>query len=259
MRFHSLILLPFLLLAAQVLLLEGKKEAKNQHVSKATTDKLHTLGKPQIEQRSQQTKRLTKGKFVTKDHADCSWVVTELGEGIALKVECTRQDNKFSCVFTGNPSSCLESNNKNVYWKQIGRSLRSQKAICGDSKSVLKTKVCRKKFPESNLKLVSSTLIGSKKPSQEYMESSPSKQSKVTEASLTEPNKVNQVSSREQIKVKENILTSLRETLPTTTKNTECVDDPELVNQRKSALDYCGESWSSFCMFFLSMIQSNTC
>ncbi|XP_008508270.1 fibroblast growth factor-binding protein 1 [Equus asinus] len=259
MRIHSLTLLPFLLLAAQVFLVEGQKEIQNQHVSKATTDKLHTLGNPQIEQRSQPAKHLKKGKFVTQDHADCRWVVTELGKGISLKIECTQQEKKFSCVFTGNPTSCLELNKKNMYWKQIGRSLRSQKAICGDSKSVLKTRVCRKKFPESNLKLVNSTLIDSKKPSQEYMEPSPSKQSKVTEASFMEPNKVKQFSSREQIKVKENTPTSPMETQTMAINNPECVDDPDMVNQRKTALDYCGESWSSFCLFFLTMFQSNTC
>uniref|UniRef100_A0A8C8Y6M9 Fibroblast growth factor binding protein 1 n=1 Tax=Panthera leo TaxID=9689 RepID=A0A8C8Y6M9_PANLE len=224
MRIHSLTLFFFLLLAAQVSLVKSKKEAKNRHVSKGTTEKLHTLGEPQIEP----PKRLTKGKFVTQDHAKCRWEVTEQEKGIVLKVECTRQDNKFSCVFTGNPTSCLESNKKNVYWKQIGRNLRSQKVLCGDAKTILKTRVCRKKFPESNLKLVNSTLIWNKKPSQELMEPS----------------------SREQSKASE--------TQTTATKDPKCAEDPDLIKQ-KMALDYCGESWSSICKFFITMIQDNTC
>uniref|UniRef100_A0A673SY44 Fibroblast growth factor binding protein 1 n=1 Tax=Suricata suricatta TaxID=37032 RepID=A0A673SY44_SURSU len=223
MRIHSLTLLLFLLLAAQVSLLNSKKEAKNRRVSKGTTDKLHTLGETQIEP----PKRLTKGKFVTQDHAKCRWVVTEQEKGISLKVECTRQDNKFSCVFTGNPTSCLESN-KNVYWKQIGRNLRSQKVLCGDTKTILKTRVCRKKFPESNLKLVNSTLIRNKKPSQK----------------LIEP------SSREQ--------SSKFKTQTIATKDPKCVGDPDLVKQ-KAALDFCGESWSSICKFFFSMVQDDSC
>ncbi|XP_047710755.1 fibroblast growth factor-binding protein 1 isoform X2 [Prionailurus viverrinus] len=232
MRIHSLTLFFFLLLAAQVSLVKSKKEAKNRHVSKGTTEKLHTLGEPQIEP----PKRLTKGKFVTQDHAKCRWEVTEQGKGIVLKVECTRQDNKFSCVFTGNPTSCLESNKKNVYWKQIGRNLRSQKVLCGDAKTILKTRVCRKKFPESNLKLVNSTLIWNKKPSQELMEPS----------------------SREQSKVKEHIPSGPAEIQTTATKDPKCAEDPDLIKQ-KMALDYCGESWSSICKFFITMIQDNTC
>lgn len=243
MRIHSLTLLSFLLLAAQVFLVEGKKEVKKRGGSKATTEKTQTLGKPWSEQRSQPPKHLTKGKFVTQDQADCRWVVTEKEEGIVLKVDCTRQDNKFSCSFTGNPTSCLESTKKGAYWKQIGRSLRTQKVICGDSKSILKTRVCRKKFPESNLKLVNSTLIG-KKPSQETMEPSPREQSMTNEASLMEPNKV-----------KENTLAGPAES----SINSECLEDPDMMNQKKTAVEYCGESWSSFCKFFFTMVQSESC
>ncbi|EPQ15096.1 Fibroblast growth factor-binding protein 1 [Myotis brandtii] len=243
MRIHSLTLLSFLLLAAQVFLVESKKEVKKRGGSKATTEKTQTLGKPWNEQRSQPPKHLTKGKFVTQDQADCRWVVTEKEEGIVLKVDCTRQDNKFSCSFTGNPTSCLESTKKGAYWKQIGRSLRTQKVICGDSKSILKTRVCRKKFPESNLKLVNSTLIG-KKPSQETMEPSPREQTMTNEASLMEPNKV-----------KENTLAGPAES----SINPECLEDPDMMNQKKAALEYCGESWSSFCKFFFTMVQSESC
>ncbi|KAM7159620.1 fibroblast growth factor-binding protein 1 [Molossus nigricans] len=246
MRVHSLSRLSFLLLAAHVLSVDGKKEARKRGVSKAGADETHALGKPQTGQRSQPPKNLTKGKFVTRDHADCRWVVTEKEEGVLLRVDCTRQDDKFSCFFTGNPTSCLESNKKSVYWKQIGRSLRSQKVICGDSKSVLKTRVCRKKFPESNLKLVNSTLIR-KKPSQESVAPSPGEQSVVNEASFMEPNKF-----------KENTLSGAAESKTMDFNNPECADDPDM-NQKKVASEYCGESWGSFCKFFFAMVQSDSC
>ncbi|XP_054438216.1 fibroblast growth factor-binding protein 1-like [Pteronotus mesoamericanus] len=240
MRIHSLTLLSFLLLAAQVFLVEGKKEVKNRRVNKATT-----LGKPQTEQRSQPPKYLIKGKLVTQDQADCTWVVTE-EKGIVLKVDCTRLDEKFSCFFTGNPALCLELNKKS-YWKQIGRSLRSQKVICGDPKSVLKTRVCRKKFPESNLRLVNSTLIR-KKSSQETMEPPSTEQSIDNEASLVEPDKV-----------KENTLSGPAESKTWGSNDPECLDDPDMAKQKKAAEEYCGQYWSSFCKFFMIMVEGNSC
>ncbi|KAI4572189.1 hypothetical protein MJT46_005257 [Ovis ammon polii x Ovis aries] len=234
MRTHGLTLLSLLLLAVLMLLAEAKKEGRKRHGSKASTEESHALGKPGKEPRSQPTKHPIKGKFVTPDHADCRWAVTKQEEGIVLKVECTQQDNTFSCFFTGNPTSCLELHKSSVYWKQIGRNLRSQKVICGDAKSVLKTRVCRKKFPESNLKLVNSTLIRIKKPSQELMEPSPMDTVEVTTSSNPE------------------------KTQTMTTKGPQC-EDEDLENQRKAAQEYCGEVWGSLCRFFLSMVQGSSC
>ncbi|XP_006919043.1 fibroblast growth factor-binding protein 1 [Pteropus alecto] len=258
MRIHSLTLLSFLLLAAQALLVGGKKEVKNRRVSKAATDKMHTLGKAHIEEKSQPPKHLTKGKFVTQDQASCRWVVTEKEEGVVLKVECTRQDETFSCFFAGNPTSCLESTQKSVYWKQIGRNLRSQKVICGDSKSILMTRVCRKKFPESNLKLVNSTLIR-KKPNQESMDPSPTEQSTANEASITEPNKVKKFAPEEKVTVKDNALSGPAEAKTVATDDPKCVEDPDMVNQSKVALEFCGESWSALCKFFITLVQGISC
>ncbi|KAM7243428.1 hypothetical protein CapIbe_005922 [Capra ibex] len=234
MRTHGLTLLSLLLLAVLMLLAEAKKEGRKRHGSKASTEESHALGKPGKEPRSQLAKHLIKGKFVTPDHADCRWAVTKQEEGLVLKVECTQQDNTFSCFFTGNPTSCLELHKSSVYWKQIGRNLRSQKVICGDAKSVLKTRVCRKKFPESNLKLVNSTLIRIKKPSQKLMEPSPMDTVEVT--TFSNPEK----------------------TQTMTTKGPQC-EDEDLENQRKAAQEYCGEVWGSLCRFFLSMVQGSSC
>lgn len=254
MRIHSLTLLAFLLLAAQALLVGSEKEVKNRRVSGATTDKTHTLGKSHIEEKSQPPKHLIKGKFVAQDQASCRWVVTEKEEGVVLKVECARQGEKFSCFFTGNPTSCLELTQKSIYWKQIVRNLRSQKVICGDSEGILMTKVCRKKFPESNLKLVNSTLIR-KKPSQESMEPSPTEQSMVNEASITEPNKFKQFAPEEKVVVKDNALSGPAEDKTMAANNPTRVEDPDMVNQRKVALEY----WSTFCEFFITLIQGISC
>ncbi|XP_004681569.1 PREDICTED: fibroblast growth factor-binding protein 1 [Condylura cristata] len=235
MRICSLTCLSFLL-AAQALLGEGRKEATNRRGNKATAGSVHPP-QPGAQQRSQSPKALTKGKFVTRDLADCRWAVTEQERGIALKVECTRQDAAFSCVFTGNPTPCLELNKRSAYWKQIVRSLRSQKVLCGDPRSVLKSRVCRKNFPESNLKLANSTLIQNKKPHPKDTE----------------------FTSREQSTVKGHGLSSQVGTPTTTTQDPKCKDDPDMVQQKSTALDYCGESWSSLCEFFIAMVQGTSC
>ncbi|XP_020027233.1 fibroblast growth factor-binding protein 1 [Castor canadensis] len=224
MRVHSLSLLSVLLLAGQVLSENVKSGAKNAQGSIPDGDPSVPQGRRQNKQRSRTSKSVTNGKFVTKDQATCRWAVTEQELGIMLKVECTGMDQEVSCVFAGDPTGCLKHNEERVYWKQIAQTLRKQKNICGNSKSILKTRVCKKKFPESNLKLVNTILHGDLKPRKEEVE----------------------LSQRESTKVKED-------------KDPKCAEDPEVVNQRKTALEFCGESWSSFCTFFLTMFQAASC
>ncbi|KAF7467457.1 Hypothetical predicted protein [Marmota monax] len=248
MKMHSLALLSFLLLAAQVLSAKVRNGTKNRRGSIPEGDPSVPLGKGQSKQRSRTSKSMTNGKFATKDQASCRWSVTEQELVITLKVECTRMDQEFSCVFAGKPTKCLKLNNEKAYWKQIVRTLRKQKNLCENSKSVLKTRVCKKQFPESNLKLVNSTLYENMKPRKEKTELSPKEHIQVTSPSALEPNEV-----------KENIHSSPAETQTVAVKGPECMEDPDVVNQRKTALEFCGDSWSSFCNFFLTMFQSTTC
>lgn len=250
MRLHSLILLSFLLLAVQVLSEKVRKRGKN--ASHSTTEEglegtSPSLGKAQNKQRSRASKSMTHGKFVTKDQATCRWAVTEEELGISLKVQCTQANQEFSCVFAGDPTGCLKHDKDQTYWKQVARTLRKQKNICGNTKSVLKTRVCRKKFPESNLKLVNPDAHGNMKPRKEKAEVS-STEHKVQEVVSTGPNKV-----------KEDITPSPSVTQTVAIKDPECLEDPDVLNQRKTALEFCGESWGSFCEFFLNMLQATSC
>ncbi|XP_038196374.1 fibroblast growth factor-binding protein 1 isoform X2 [Arvicola amphibius] len=237
MRIHSLLLLSFLLLAAQVLSERVKKGAKNAPDNTTEEGPSAPSGKAQEKQRSRTSKSMTHGKFLTKDQATCKWAVTEEELGISLKVQCTQEDREFSCVFAGDPAGCLEHDKDQIYWKQIARTLRKQKNICGNAKSVLKTRVCRKKFPESNLKLVNPSAPGNMKPRKEKAEVSP----------------------REHNKVQEDLVPSSAVTQTVAIKDPECLEDPDVLNQKKVALEFCGESWRSICTFFLNMLQATSC
>ncbi|XP_059131812.1 fibroblast growth factor-binding protein 1 isoform X1 [Peromyscus eremicus] len=247
MRIHSLFLLSFLL-ATQVLSEKIRKKAKNAPHSVTEEGTSAPLGKAQNKQRSRASKSMTHGKFVTKDHATCRWAVTEEELGVNVNVQCTQADREFSCVFAGDPTGCLKHDKDQIYWKQIARTLRKQKDICGNSKNVLKTRVCRKKFPESNLKLVNPSAHGNMKPRKEKAEVSSREHNKVQEASTMEPNKV-----------KGDTAPHPAVTQTGSIKDPECLEDPDVLNQRKVALEFCGESWSSFCRFFLNMLQATSC
>ncbi|XP_051020844.1 fibroblast growth factor-binding protein 1 [Acomys russatus] len=244
MRIHSLFLLSFLLLAAQVLSEKVRKRAKHAPHSTAEEGMSASSSKAQNKQRSRTSKSVTHGKFVTKDQATCKWAVSEEELGIHLKVQCTQASQEFSCVYAGDPTGCLKHNRDQIYWKQIARTLRKQKGICGNSRSVLKTRVCREKFPESNLKLVNPNAHGNLQPRKEKEE----EHSKVQEASSMGPNKI-----------KEDMTPHPAVTQAVAIKDPECLEDPDMLMQRKTALDFCGESWSSLCTFFLNMLQATSC
>lgn len=247
MRIQSLTLLSILLLAAQALSAKVKNGVRHGQSDTPDRNSSVPLSKPHIKQRSRTSKSTTSGKFDTQDQASCTWTVAEQVLGVTLKVECTQLDHSFSCVFAGNPTACLQLHG-HVYWKQMARALRKQKNLCGDFRGALKTKVCRKQFPESNLKLVNSTLIGDVKPRKESRE-----------RPQRERVKIKGTPSVETGKAQEDAHTSPAVSQATPTKGPECVEDRDMVNQRKIALEFCGETWSSLCTFFLTMIQDRSC
>ncbi|XP_004375226.1 fibroblast growth factor-binding protein 1 [Trichechus manatus latirostris] len=233
MRIQSLALLSFLL-AAQVLLVEDKKERGRK--------KGHSLGRT----------RLAKGGFLTPDQAECRWAVVEDSNGARLKVECTRVENQFSCYFAGNPHSCPDfANKKRVYWKQIGRNLAQQTNICERSQTVLKTRLCGKKFPEAYLKMMNSTLIKTKESTEKFIQQTVITEAK-TMSTTTTPKPAMVIETKETTPAK-----AQQQTM--SANGPECEQDPDVQYQRKLAGDYCGDSWASFCQFFLTMLQDKPC
>uniref|UniRef100_A0A0P6J1M9 Fibroblast growth factor-binding protein 1 n=1 Tax=Heterocephalus glaber TaxID=10181 RepID=A0A0P6J1M9_HETGA len=249
MRIHNLTLLSLLLLATQMLTQKVKNGAKHRQSSITDGDSLVPLDKAQGKQQSRASKSTTSGKFVSRDQgASCTWAVMEQQLETALRVECTQAQHKFSCVFAGNPTECVQRHSKKVYWKQMARTLRKQKNICGDSKNVLKAKVCKKNFPESNLKLVSSTVLENMKPREMEPKLSPMEHPSIKGTPSKEPHKA-----------KEDISSTPAVTRTVSPGEPKCLDDPDVEMQRKIALDFCGESWTSLCTFLFNMFQGPSC
>ncbi|KAM4810099.1 fibroblast growth factor-binding protein 1 [Rhinophrynus dorsalis] len=223
------------LLVSQTYLVEGNKQKEGKKDREGTgNQKQRGEGKGEKKQiaanpneketKSKGGKGSLQGKFSTKDKANCVWSVTETGT-VTLKINCTRGESVFSCTFGGNPSSCAKyAANQKSYWKQITRALRKQKNICQESKTVLKSKECKKGPEQAHLRYISSSFL------------------------LTNEDKgSNQAEAKPTVQVN----------LTDATK--DCAGDSDEAERKRAAAEYCGESWSSFCTFFFSMVQSKSC
>ncbi|XP_034264773.2 fibroblast growth factor-binding protein 1 [Pantherophis guttatus] len=114
----------------------------------------------------------TKGKFINKEKAECSWIVNEK-ETTLLKVDCKKGKDAFSCAFSGSPPTCpWYAENQKVFWKEITRSLKKQKNLCKDPKTLLKSKVCKTGPPTAHLRLVMEAKPETPTPQQPKKESS---------------------------------------------------------------------------------------
>uniref|UniRef100_A0A8C4U0W9 Fibroblast growth factor binding protein 1 n=1 Tax=Falco tinnunculus TaxID=100819 RepID=A0A8C4U0W9_FALTI len=174
-----------------------------------------------------------KGKFKTKENAECTWAVTDTNAA-AVHVECKHGDSKFWCEFSGDPSTCAQyAANQKSYWKQVSRSLRKQKQICQDPKSVLKSKVCRKGPRSAHLKLTHSSLLTAVGPAEGTIHHAKEVVQTPAAASVTEKK-----------------LEHSRQ---------DCVEDIDYIDQKKVAEEYCPESLLSFCNFFITMVQDKKC
>ncbi|XP_053556866.1 fibroblast growth factor-binding protein 1 [Bombina bombina] len=235
MKFKNVMFVSVLILLASHMLLvecnnqrEGKKDKEGAGNTKqrgaAKGEKKQAAANPkEKENKPKGGKSSLQGKFATKDKSECIWSVTQT-ETVILNVECTKGESKISCTFGGNPASCAKyTENQKNYWKQITRALRKQKNICQDPKAILKSKECRKGPPDAHLSLISSGQSASEDTGRNHGELKPT------------PN-VNADKT-----------------------TTECKEDPDVAENKRAALEYCGDSWSSFCNFFFSMVQSKSC
>ncbi|NXN28960.1 FGFP1 protein, partial [Nycticryphes semicollaris] len=231
-------LLCVFILVSQMLLAncERQKERKKGRHGIEDSGKKQTESNRENEKgwKSKGGKAPPKGKFKTKENAECTWAVTDMNAA-TVHVRCKHGDSEFWCEFSGDPSTCPQyAANQRSYWKQVSRSLKKQKQICQDPKSVLKSKVCRKGPRSAHFKLTRSSLLPT--------------------VDTARGNTVHH---------KKEVLQAPAATSATETKQEhhpqDCVEDIDYIDQKKVAEEYCPESLLSFCNFFITMVQDKKC
>ncbi|XP_042197446.1 fibroblast growth factor-binding protein 1-like [Callorhinchus milii] len=155
MALPRLALLLLLLCAAQQLLLTAGAAARDRGRGKGRGG------------RRRGKEAATRGKFVNREKAECTWAVS--GEGAAaeaaagsrlLRVQCRQGEADFWCEFSGLPSACAKyRSDAGSYWKQIARALKKQRGLCAAKAALLKTKVCRAGPRAAHLGLSRSSLL----------------------------------------------------------------------------------------------------
>ncbi|NWI20788.1 FGFP1 protein, partial [Crypturellus soui] len=226
-----------LILVSQMLLgnCERQKERKRerQSVEKHGGSQAESNQQSEKGKKSKGGKASPKGKFKTKENVECTWAVADIS-GAALRIDCKSGESKFWCEFSGDPSTCPQyAANQKSYWKQVSRSLKKQKHICQDPKSIIKSKVCRKGPQSAHLRLTSSSLLTSLGPVKEIATHHAKEGDKPTSASMTK--KQSEQNSK------------------------DCVEDIDYIDQTKVAEEYCPESLLSLCKFFITMVQDKKC
>ncbi|NXK95292.1 FGFP1 protein, partial [Formicarius rufipectus] len=227
-----------LMLMSQMLLASCEKQKERRKGRQGIKDG----GKTQSESsqgnrkgwKSKGGKASPRGKFETKENAECTWAVTDMNAA-TVRVECKHGDSKFWCEFSGDPSSCAQyAANQKSYWKQVSRSLKKQKQICQDPKSVLKSKVCRKGPQSAHLRLTNSSLL--------------------TAVGPARGNTMHRAQEVVQTPAAASVSEKTLEQGPQ-----DCVEDVDYIDQKKVAEEYCPESLLSFCNFFITMVQDKRC
>ncbi|NXI44141.1 FGFP1 protein, partial [Galbula dea] len=213
---------------------EKERKKRRQGIEGGVKKQTESNQENEKEQKSKGGKSSPKGKFKTKENYECTWAVTDMSAA-TMHVECMQGDSKFWCEFSGDPSTCAQyTANRKSYWKQVSRSLKKQKQICQDPKSVLKSKVCRKGPRSAHLKLTHSSLL--------------------TSAGPAKGNTIHHSKEVVQTPATASVAEKKLEDSPE-----DCVEDVDYIDQKKVAEEYCPESLISLCNFFITMVQDKKC
>lgn len=157
------IVLVFACIAQLVLVADCRKgQGKKGKKDSRGTESMERAPKPapkqppyrnEKEQKTPSVKGVSKGKFVTKDKTQCTWVAT--GEDVfTLGVTCKKGGDNFDCEYKAIPTDCPEyASRVKTYWKQINRSLKKQKALCKDPAALVKAGMCKRAPKTAHFKL----------------------------------------------------------------------------------------------------------
>nr|XP_015199392.1 PREDICTED: fibroblast growth factor-binding protein 1 isoform X1 [Lepisosteus oculatus] len=202
---------------------EGRKRKKEGKEKPAQPEKQPSAPTDKSERgQKAQAGKVMKGKFPTKDKALCTWLATG-GDVSTLSVNCGKGDASLACEYTAKPSACPQfASNPKSYWKQITRALKKQKNLCKDATALIKAGMCKKAPKDAHFKLSPST----SSQAEETLSKTKESRAKTTTGG------------------------------PSATGKKNC---PENTDQKKVAEEYCSETWSSLCNFFISMVQSEDC
>ncbi|KAJ8385179.1 hypothetical protein AAFF_G00192300 [Aldrovandia affinis] len=129
---------------------KGSNSGNRERLPKAPPTK--PADRNEKEQKTPTVKGVFKGKFSGKNMT-CTWVAT--GEdSFTLGVNCKKGGNSFDCQYTGRPTACPQyASGVKVYWKQIARSLKKQKALCKDPATLVRTGLCKNAPKVAHFKL----------------------------------------------------------------------------------------------------------
>ncbi|NXA11620.1 FGFP1 protein, partial [Sapayoa aenigma] len=227
-----------LMLVSQMLLAncERRKERKKgrQGINDGEKTQIESDQGNEKRQKSKGEKLSPRGKFETKENAECTWAVMDMNTA-TVHIECKHGDSKFWCEFSGDPSSCSQyAANQKSYWKQVSRSLKKQKKICQDPNTVLKSKMCRKGPRSAHLRLTQSSLLPAVGPAKGN--------------TMHHAQEIVQIPAAASVPEKE-----------LAHSPQDCVEDIDYIDQKKVAEEYCPESLLSFCNFFITMVQDKRC
>ncbi|XP_062407407.1 fibroblast growth factor-binding protein 1 [Sardina pilchardus] len=203
-----------------------------QHVSEAGSDKgREKKGKTDGADSSSGSRtprgndNAPKGKFTTKDKAQCTWKA-EGTETSIMTITCKKGKETSGCTYTARPDTCPGySGNTKGYWKQIARALKKQKKLCQDPSALIKAGMCKRAPQDAHFRLQDST---------------------------TNVDSAKAVATRKPVEARQ---------VPTSTKRTTTVSAPactERVDHQKLAEEKCG-SWASLCNFLFTIVQSGDC
>ncbi|XP_026882322.2 fibroblast growth factor-binding protein 1 [Electrophorus electricus] len=189
-------------------------------------------GKKQVGDMVTYSKDVFKGTFSSKSQAQCTWIAT--GEKkYTLKVTCIPGPGKtregITCEYTGDPTRCpAYATNKRNYWKQIARSLKKQKELCTDNRTLVRAGMCKRAQSDAHFKLTVPIA------------------SKHIKAVQSKP--VHATTSR--------TVTIIKAEGPESTRTADCTEHND---HTKRAEETCGNAWASLCTFIFTFVQSGDC